>query len=92
MSDLKTRRFFLGALTAASTVRVWGANDKVTVGIVSLGGRGTTHLPENFSGTKKVDQLTPEAGAPKSGAATRATLRKTCGVSRQRQWSKRAIC
>jgi len=65
VSDLKTRRFFLGALTAASAVRVWGANDKVNVGIVSLGGRGTKHLLENFSGTKKVDQLTQEAGAPK---------------------------
>src|SRR5262249_18517350 len=29
VSDPKTRRFFLGALTAASAVRVWGANDKV---------------------------------------------------------------
>jgi hypothetical protein len=31
VSDPKTRRFFLGALTAASAVRVWGANDKVNV-------------------------------------------------------------
>ncbi len=44
MSDPKTRRFFLGALTAASAVRVLGANDKVNVGIVGLGGRGTSHL------------------------------------------------
>ena len=44
MSDPTTRRFFLGALTAASAVRVWGANDKVNVGIVGLGGRGTSHL------------------------------------------------
>ncbi len=43
MSDPKTRRFFLGALTAASAVRVWGANDKVNVGIVGLGGRGSGH-------------------------------------------------
>src|SRR5262249_47696973 len=42
--DPKTRRFFLGALTAASAVRVWGANDKVNVGIVGLGGRGSSHL------------------------------------------------
>src|SRR3954467_911453 len=42
--DQKTRRFFLGALTAASAVRVWGANDKVNVGIVGLGGRGSSHL------------------------------------------------
>src|SRR5580704_16963222 len=44
VSDPKTRRFFLGARTAASAVRVWGANDKVNVGIVGLGGRGTSHL------------------------------------------------
>src|SRR6202023_2200874 len=44
LSDPKTRRFFLGALTAASAVRVWGANDKVNVGIVGLGGRGSSHL------------------------------------------------
>jgi D-arabinose 1-dehydrogenase-like Zn-dependent alcohol dehydrogenase len=44
VSDPKTRRFFLGALTAASAVRVWGANDKVNVGIIGLGGRGTSHL------------------------------------------------
>src|SRR4051794_4018942 len=42
--DPKTRRFFLGALTAASAVRVWGANDKVNIGIVGLGGRGSGHL------------------------------------------------
>jgi predicted dehydrogenase len=40
----QTRRFFLGALTAASAVRVWGANDKVNIGIVGLGGRGASHL------------------------------------------------
>jgi predicted dehydrogenase len=44
VSDQKTRRFFLGALTAASAARVWGANDKVNVGIVGLGGRGSSHL------------------------------------------------
>jgi D-arabinose 1-dehydrogenase-like Zn-dependent alcohol dehydrogenase len=44
VSDPKTRRFFLGALTAASAARVWGANDKVNVGIVGLGGRGSAHL------------------------------------------------
>ena len=52
MSNPKTRRFFLGALTAASAVRVWGANDKVNVGIVGLGGRGTTHL-NNYTGLSR---------------------------------------
>ena len=44
MTDPKTRRFFLGALTAAAATRVWGANDKINVGIVGIGGRGTNHL------------------------------------------------
>jgi predicted dehydrogenase len=44
LPDRTTRRFFLGALTAAAAVRVSGANDKVNVGIVGLGGRGSAHL------------------------------------------------
>ena len=44
MTDPTTRRFFLGAATAAAATRVWGANDKINVGIVGLGGRGTNHL------------------------------------------------
>lgn len=39
-----TRRFFIGAATALASRRVWGANDKINVGIVGLGGRGTSHL------------------------------------------------
>src|SRR5262249_39672313 len=37
-------RFFLGAASALAASRVWGANDKVNVGIVGLGGRGGNHL------------------------------------------------
>ena len=44
MTEPRTRRFFLGALTAASATRVWGANDKINVGIVGLGGRGSGHV------------------------------------------------
>jgi predicted dehydrogenase len=39
-----SRRFFLGAASALAATRVWGANDKINVGIVGLGGRGTNHL------------------------------------------------
>ena len=31
MSDFTSRRFFLGAATAAAATRVWGANDKINV-------------------------------------------------------------
>ena len=40
ISRTSTRRFFMGAATAASAMQVWGANDRVNVGIVGLGGRG----------------------------------------------------
>ena len=39
-----SRRFFLGAATALAATRVWGANDRVNVAIVGLGGRGSNHL------------------------------------------------
>ena len=38
------RAFFLGAASAASALRVLGANDKVNLAIVGLGGRGSAHL------------------------------------------------
>ena len=44
MSHPTSRRFFLGAATAVAASRVWGANDKINVGIVGLGGRGTNHV------------------------------------------------
>jgi predicted dehydrogenase len=44
VSNPTTRRFFIGAATAAAATRVWGANDKANIGIVGLGGRGTNHL------------------------------------------------
>ncbi len=46
MSNPTTRRFFLGAATAVAATRVWGANDKINMVIVGLGGRGSgAHLP-----------------------------------------------
>jgi predicted dehydrogenase len=44
MSSTTTRRFFMGAATALAAARVWGANEKINVAIVGLGGRGTNHL------------------------------------------------
>ncbi|HYO83572.1 MAG TPA: Gfo/Idh/MocA family oxidoreductase [Bryobacteraceae bacterium] len=44
MSSLSRRTFFQGAALAASAMRVRGANDRVSLGIVGLGGRGTAHL------------------------------------------------
>ena len=44
MSENTTRRFFMGAAAAASAMRVSGANERVNVGLIGLGGRGTNHL------------------------------------------------
>src|SRR5947209_14157562 len=44
ISQDTTRRFFLGAATAAAASRIWGANDRINVAIVGLGGRGSNHL------------------------------------------------
>ena len=44
MSNTFTRRFFMGAATAVSAMRVWGANERVNLAIVGLGGRGGNHL------------------------------------------------
>jgi predicted dehydrogenase len=44
MTNGTSRRFFLGAATAAAASRILGANDRVNVAIVGLGGRGSNHL------------------------------------------------
>ncbi|HEY1338885.1 MAG TPA: Gfo/Idh/MocA family oxidoreductase [Bryobacteraceae bacterium] len=44
MSQPTTRRFFLGAATAVAASRVWGANDKINMVVVGIGGRGTAHV------------------------------------------------
>ena len=40
MTGKTTRRIFMGAATAASAMQVWGANDRINLAIVGLGGRG----------------------------------------------------
>ena len=44
MSQSTSRRFFLGAASAAAATRVWGANDRINLAIVGLSGRGSAHL------------------------------------------------
>jgi predicted dehydrogenase len=44
MKSLSRRSFFQGAAAAASAGRVLGANDRINVGLVGIGGRGTAHL------------------------------------------------
>ena len=44
MSSISRRSFFQGAAAALSAARVIGANDRIHVGIIGIGGRGTDHL------------------------------------------------
>ncbi|MDZ7640122.1 MAG: Gfo/Idh/MocA family oxidoreductase [Bryobacterales bacterium] len=44
MSSISRRTFFQGAALAASATQVIGANDRIRVGIVGIGGRGMNHL------------------------------------------------
>jgi predicted dehydrogenase len=43
MSSMTRRSFYVGAVAALSAARVLGANDRIRVGIVGLGGRGSDH-------------------------------------------------
>ena len=43
MSTVSRRHFFQGAALAASAMRVQGANDRINLGIIGLGGRGADH-------------------------------------------------
>ena len=78
MTDPKTRRFFLGAVTAAAAARVWGANDKINVGIVGIGGRGTNHLNQysRMTGAKVVGLCDVNQAARE---VAQATLLKNTG-------------
>ena len=44
MSSITRRTFFQGAALAASATQVIGANDRIRLGLVGLGGRGMNHL------------------------------------------------
>ncbi|HYM09691.1 MAG TPA: Gfo/Idh/MocA family oxidoreductase [Bryobacterales bacterium] len=46
MSSISRRSFFQGAALAVAATRVLGANDRIRIGIIGLGGRGSgAHLP-----------------------------------------------
>ncbi|MCX6598943.1 MAG: Gfo/Idh/MocA family oxidoreductase [Acidobacteria bacterium] len=49
-----SRRYFLGALTAAGATRVWGANDRVQVGFIGYGLIGAQHVFD-FKNQRDVD-------------------------------------
>src|SRR5262245_45190803 len=58
------RRFFLSAATAAGAARVWGANDRVRVGLIGTGGRcmylaGLVKLMEGVEITAACDVYEP---------------------------------
>ncbi|MBI5085254.1 MAG: Gfo/Idh/MocA family oxidoreductase [Acidobacteria bacterium] len=44
MNPLSRRHFFQGASVALSATRVMGANDRINMGVIGLGGRGSSHV------------------------------------------------
>ncbi len=44
MKAISRRSFFQGAATALAAARVSGANDRINIGIIGIGGRGSAHL------------------------------------------------
>src|SRR5262245_34172945 len=44
MNTISRRTFFQGAAAALSAARVIGANGRINVGLIGIGGRGTSHL------------------------------------------------
>jgi predicted dehydrogenase len=55
----------MGAVTAAAATRVWGANEKINMGIIGLGGRGGSHMSQfpriaNVVGVCDIDQAARE--------------------------------
>jgi predicted dehydrogenase len=44
MNTLSRRSFFQGTAAALSATRVLGANDRINIGLVGIGGRGSAHL------------------------------------------------
>jgi predicted dehydrogenase len=44
MAKVTRRSFFQGAAVAASATRVVGANDRIALGVVGIGGRGRAHV------------------------------------------------
>ena len=43
---MNRRHFVLGAGSALAATRIWGANDRVPIAVVGLGGRGRDHMNE----------------------------------------------
>jgi predicted dehydrogenase len=85
VSDSTSRRFFVGALTAAAATRVWGANDKINVAIIGLGGRGSNHLTiyprladARVAGLCDIDQAARERA--------QATLQKIAGGEKAKEF------
>ncbi len=78
MNPLTRRHFFQGATMAISATRVMGANDRINMGIVGLGGRGNDHLKfqlaipsANVAGLCDVNQAARERAQARIAKAER---------------------
>ena len=91
-----SRRTFLAASTAFSLGRVLGANDKVNVGIVGIGGRGNDHIKSyaTLPDARIVHACQPGGARNRPGEASSGTgntprrATTTCSSSRIKTWTR----
>jgi predicted dehydrogenase len=89
MNTWTRRHFFQGAAMALAATRVAGANDKIRIGVIGIGGRGRDHVQSflqipsaqitglcdvNQAARERAQSILAKAGAPK--AAEFADMRK----------------
>ncbi len=81
MSKLTRRHFFQGAAMALAATRVSGANDRIRIGVIGIGGRGRDHIQSflqipqaqitglcdvNQAARERAQSILAKAGAPKA--------------------------
>ena len=89
------RRFFLGAATAAAAGSAMGANDRINVGMIGTGGRGSNHINDliklkdlnlAITGVCDVYRLNRERGAGMAARGLGVTPRTTTDYREVLSW------
>jgi predicted dehydrogenase len=85
MSNLTRRTFFQGAALAASATRVIGANDRIHIGLVGIGGRGSGHQASYMKiADAQITGLCDVNQAARERAQTRLT---TAGAEKAKEYA-----
>ena len=84
-----SRRTFIAAGTAFSLGRVLGANDKINIGIVGIGGRGNDHIKgyATLPNARIAALCDINQAALETGQAAARKLARKCGPGRGRATS-----